>query len=281
MTDSMPLQEKQAGLEQCLRDLGNVAVAFSGGVDSSFLLKVAADVLEGRVIAVTGRSLSFPQRELRAAEAFAADQGVAHFVVDSEELDIGGFADNPPDRCYLCKKELFAKILHLAAEQGITRVVEASNADDEGDYRPGLQAVAELGIISPLRLARLGKQEIRALSRQLGLPTWNKPSFACLASRFPYGERIDPERLRRIDAAEQFLLDQGFCQVRVRFHEQGRLARIEVDEQGFALLADASVRRKVHDRFAELGFVYTAVDILGYRTGSMNKTLAERQSGGP
>jgi uncharacterized protein len=236
-------------------------------------LKVAADVLDGRVIAITGRSLSFPQRELRAAEAFAADQGVAHFVVDSEELDIGGFADNPPNRCYLCKKELFAKILHLAGEQGVTRVVEASNADDEGDYRPGLQAIAELGIVSPLRVARLGKQEIRALSKELGLPTWNKPSFACLASRFPYGERIDPERLRRIDAAEQFLLDQGFVQVRVRFHEQGKLARIEVDERGFALLADASLRRRIHDRFAGLGFMYTAVDILGYRTGSMNKTL--------
>jgi uncharacterized protein len=266
-------QDKLARLTEYLRGLGGVAAAFSGGVDSSFLLRVARDVLGDKVIAVTGRSLSFPQRELRAAEAFAASLGVRHFVIDSEELALDGFSDNPPNRCYLCKKELFAKIWHLAREQGISQVIEASNTDDEGDYRPGLQALAELSVLSPLRLARLGKAEIRLLSREMGLPTWDKPSFACLASRFPYGERIEPERLRRIDAAEQFLLDKGFRQVRVRFHEQGRLARIEVDEQGFALLADAGLRASVCGRLNELGFAYTAVDLKGYRTGSMNETL--------
>jgi uncharacterized protein len=267
------LKEKRDRLSACLRSLESVAVAFSGGVDSAFLLKSACDILGDAVIAVTGRSLSFPLRELRAAQEFTSSRGIRHFLVDSEELALEGFSDNPPNRCYLCKKELFAKIKILAGEKGMLQVVEASNLDDEGDFRPGLRAVAELGVISPLRLARLTKEDIRALSREMGLPTWDKPSFACLASRFPYGERIDPERLRRIDAAEQFLLDLGFRQVRVRFHEQGRLARLEVDETGFALLADAALRRRVSERFGELGFIYTSVDILGYQTGSMNKTL--------
>jgi uncharacterized protein len=267
------MHEKQAALARRLRALESVAVAFSGGTDSSFLLQSARDALGERVIAVTGRSLSFPQRELRAAEDFARARGIRHFVVDSEELALEGFAQNPPDRCYLCKKELFGKISRLAAQQGMAHVIEASNLDDEGDYRPGLRAIAELGVISPLRLVRLGKEEIRALSREMGLPTWNKPSFACLASRFPYGESINPERLARIDAAEQYLLDQGFEQVRVRFHEEGRLARLELDEGGFALLADAGVRRRVDRRLRELGFVFIAVDLAGYRTGSMNATL--------
>ncbi|MDR2056630.1 MAG: ATP-dependent sacrificial sulfur transferase LarE [Desulfovibrio sp.] len=267
-------QDKLALLREHLRGLGSAAAAFSGGVDSSFLLKAARDTLGDKVIAVTGRSLSFPQRELRAAELFAASLGVRHFVIDSEELALDGFSDNRPNRCYLCKKELFTKIWKLAREQGISRVIEASNTDDEGDYRPGMQALAELSVLSPLRLARLGKAEIRLLSREMGLPTWDKPSFACLASRFPYGERIEPERLRRIDAAEQFLLDNGFRQVRVRFHEQGKLARIEVDEQEFALLADAGLRASVCGRLNELGFAYVAVDLKGYRTGSMNETLS-------
>jgi uncharacterized protein len=269
------LHEKLEVLKENLSGLGSVAAAFSGGVDSGFLLKVAHDVLGDRVAAVTGRSLSFPRRELLAAEEFAAGLGVRHFVIDSEELALDGFSDNPPNRCYLCKKELFTKIWDLARRQGMDRVIEASNTDDEGDWRPGLQALSELGVLSPLRLARLGKAEIRRLSKEMGLSTWDKPSFACLASRFPYGERIDPERLRRIDAAEQFLLDRGFRQVRVRFHEQGRLARIEVDEQGFGLLADASLRAAVCGRLNDLGFAYVSVDLKGYRTGSMNETLLQ------
>jgi uncharacterized protein len=273
------LKEKQRRLARCLRSFGSVAVAFSGGADSSFLLAGAREVLGDRVIAVTGRSLSFPLRELRAAEEFAASRGIRHFLVDSEELDVEGFSDNPPNRCYLCKKALFGKILRLAREQGAARVIEASNADDEGDYRPGLRAVEELGVASPLREVRLSKAEIRRLSGEMGLPTWDKPSFACLASRFPYGERIDAERLRRIDAAEQFLLDRGFRQVRVRFHDGGRLARLEIDEQGFSLLADPAAREEVCNRLNDLGFAYVALDLKGYRTGSMNGTLPAEPGG--
>ncbi|MDR2076054.1 MAG: ATP-dependent sacrificial sulfur transferase LarE [Desulfovibrio sp.] len=267
------LQEKHTRLTECLRGLGSAAVAFSGGVDSTFLLKSAHDVLGDQVSAVTARSLSFPLRELRAAQEFTAARGIRHFLVDSEELALEGFSDNPPQRCYLCKRELFSKIGKLAAQEGMAHVIEASNADDEGDYRPGLRAVEELGVISPLRLARLTKTEIRALAKDLGLAVWDKPSFACLASRFPYGERINPARLRRVDEAEQFLLDLGFRQVRVRFHDQGALARIEIEARDFALLREEDLRRRIDSRFRELGFTYTAVDLRGYRTGSMNETL--------
>lgn len=266
-------EEKLVQLKEYLQSLGSVAVAFSSGVDSTFLLKVAQEVLGDKVLAVTARSCSFPQRELSAAENFVKEHNIAHVIVDSEELGIDGFAQNPPNRCYLCKTELFTKIKALALAKGFAAVAEGSNMDDLGDYRPGLEAIKELGIKSPLRQAGLYKEEIRLLSKELGLATWEKPSFACLASRFPYGEEITPEKLSMVDQAEQFLLDLDFRQVRVRHH--GTLARIEVEEAELDRMLKAEVRKQVHEYLKQLGFLYVTVDLMGYRTGSMNDTLSD------
>ncbi|MDR0294210.1 MAG: ATP-dependent sacrificial sulfur transferase LarE [Oscillospiraceae bacterium] len=267
---------KYSELKEYLQSLGSVAIAFSGGVDSTFLLKTAHEVLGDRVIAITARSCLFPERELREAAGFCEKEGIRHFIRESEELDIEGFSQNPVNRCYLCKNELFTKIWAVAREQGIPHVAEGSNTDDDGDYRPGIIAVREQGVISPLRHAGLGKQEIRELSREMGLPSWNKQSFACLSSRFPYGERITAERLSMIDRAEQLLIDRGFHQVRVRYH--GNLARIETDGDGFRLLEDRALREEIVKEFKTIGFTYVASDLLGYRTGSMNETIPELKS---
>ena len=261
--------EKLVELQQYIRKFQSLVIAFSGGVDSTFLLKVAHDVLEDNVIAVTARSASFPDRELNEAMEFCRFEGVRHIIVDSEELNIDGFSHNPANRCYLCKHELFEKILTIAEQNNIKYVAEGSNTDDEGDYRPGLQAVAELHIKSPLRDVGLHKQEIREYSRQLGLRTWNKQSFACLSSRFPYGEEITEQKLRMVDKAEQLLLDLGFHQLRVRIH--GEIARIEVLPDEFEKIL--SFRERVTRAFKEYGFQYVTMDLQGYRTGSMNETL--------
>ena len=222
----MDINEKFEKLKNYLSSLESVVVAFSSGVDSTFLLKTAHDVLGDKVIAVTAESCSFPKRELNEAKLFCQKEGIKHIVVESEELEIDGFCKNPVNRCYLCKKELFEKITEIAKENNIKNIVEGSNIDDNGDYRPGLQAVSELNIKSPLRYAELNKNEIRELSKKLELNTWDKQSFACLSSRFVYGEEITKEKLSMVDKAEQLLLDLGFHQLRVRIH--GTIARIEV-----------------------------------------------------
>lgn len=268
----MNVLQKKENLIGYIKELGSVAVAFSGGVDSTFLLKVAHDTLGDGAIAVTARSCSFPERELKEAQAFCAQHGIAHVICDSEELDIEGFSSNPTNRCYLCKTELFTKIGDIAKKRGIRYVAEGSNMDDMGDYRPGLQAVKELGVKSPLRQAELSKADIRLLSKEMGLPTWQKQSFACLSSRFVYGEQITEKKLKMVDQAEQLLLDLGFTQVRVRIHEN--LARIELSPQEFPKIMEAACRETVHEKFKEYGFSYVALDLKGYRTGSMNETLA-------
>lgn len=267
----MELQEKYSKLQQYLKDLGSVVVAFSSGVDSTFLLKVAHDVLGEKAMAVTARSCSFPERELKEATRFCEDNGITHIVCKSEELDIDGFRQNPTNRCYLCKHELFEKIWDIAREKGFSTVVEGSNMDDNGDYRPGLVAVKELGVKSPLREVELYKEEIRELSKQLDLPTWNKQSFACLSSRFVYGETIDETKLGMVDKAEQLLLDLGFHQVRVRIH--GNLARIEILPEELEKMIVPDVREQIAKKLKEFGFSYVTLDLLGYRTGSMNETL--------
>lgn len=265
------LQEKYHNLKEYVKSLGSVAVAFSSGVDSTFLLKVAHDVLGDRAIAVTARSCSFPERELQEAIAFTKQNGIVHRIVDSEELDIEGFSENPVNRCYLCKHELFSKMKDIAEKDGFREVVEGSNMDDMGDYRPGLTAIRELGIKSPLRHAKLTKDEIRQLSKELGLPTWEKQSFACLSSRFPYGQSITPEKLKMVDEAEQLLLDLGFNQVRVRHHDT--IARIEIPEEQFPKIMEKEIRERIHNRLKEIGFTYVSLDLSGYRTGSMNEIL--------
>lgn len=266
-------ESKYRNLLSTLKYYPSLAVAFSGGVDSTFLLQCAHNVLGDRATAFTAKSCSFPERELNEARQFCASKRIRHVILESEELDIPGFRDNPKNRCYLCKRELFEKIIAACRPEGITHVAEGSNSDDDGDYRPGLTAVAELGVLSPLRQAGLCKEEIRLISRRLGLPTWNKQSFACLSSRFVYGERITPERLGMIDRAEQLLLDLGFHQVRVRIHDQ--IARIEVLPDEIAKVAAPEMRGTISDAFRKLGFSFVTLDLNGYQTGSMNRTLPQ------
>lgn len=269
----MTLNYKFENLKNIIKNYKSAAIAFSGGVDSTLLLKVAAEVLGDKVVAVTAHSSTYPERELREAIEFTNSNSIRHRVITSEELEVEGFSDNPVNRCYLCKNELYEKIKAVAAEEGADVIFEGSNVDDLGDFRPGMQAVKEHGVISPLKEALLTKEEIRQLSQELGLNTWNKQAFACLSSRFPYGEKITNERLRMIDQAEQLLLDLSFNQVRVRFHKD--IARIEVSQEQFTRIIEPEIREKIYTEFKNIGFMYTALDLKGYRTGSMNEGLSK------
>ena len=270
MAEEEILNTKLENLKSYLGSLESLAVAYSSGVDSTFLLKVAHDVLGDKAIAITATSSFYPKRESQEASDFCKSKGIKQIIVASEELDIPEIRHNPANRCYLCKKDLFTKILSIAKENGIDHVAEGSNMDDMGDYRPGLKAIAELGIKSPLRECGLYKEEIRTLSKQLDLPTWNKPSFACLASRFVYGEEITTKKLKMVEKAEEALLKLGFKQFRVRIHGEN-LARIEVLPADLEKLF--SLRETISKALHEVGFTYITMDLSGYRTGAMNEGI--------
>ena len=269
----MKLQEKYDALLAVLRQGGPIAIAFSAGVDSTFLLAAAKEALGNQVLALTAVTAAIPRRELGEAERLAAAIGARHVALEIDALAVPAFRANAPDRCYHCKKRIFETLLAAARADGIPRLAEGSNLDDEGDYRPGHRALQELGIESPLRAAGLTKAEIRALSKSLGLPTAEKPSFACLASRVPYGEEITAEKLRRIDAAEQVLFERGYAQFRVRSH--GDLARIEVPEAELPRLL--SEREPVAEALRAIGFTYVTMDLEGFQSGSLNRTITKEQ----
>jgi len=269
----MRLEEKYENLKKYIKELGSAVIAFSGGVDSTFLAKVCKDVLNDRCLAVTATSSTYPEREFKEALELAKEIGIRHKIIKSEELEIEGFSKNPIDRCYYCKSELFSKLKKVADDEGIEYVLDGTNADDTGDFRPGRRAAKELGVKSPLLECGFTKDDIREMSKRLGLPTWNKPAYACLSSRFPYGQEITSEKLSMVEKSEEYLLNLGFVGFRVRHH--GDVARIELNPDQINMMMDENIRKKVVSKLKEIGFKYVSLDLEGYRTGSMNEAISE------
>jgi len=267
-------EERLRELEAIVAPYGSALVAFSGGVDSSLALAIAARALpRKRVLAVTSNNETYLPSELDLAHQFAVSLGVEHLVVNTRELDNPDYASNPTNRCYFCKSTLYSDLSEIAVERGYGCVVDGANSDDEGDYRPGRKAAKELGVVSPLSVAKVGKAEVRELAKYLELPSWDKPALACLSSRFPYGQEITPEKLSQVARAEEFLRKEGFRQVRVRHH--GEIARLEVGpdemDRAFALRAEISAELK------GAGFLYVALDLSGYESGSLNAALGRKK----
>ena len=271
----MDVEEKLSKLKAIVSELESVVVAFSGGVDSTLVTKVCYDVLRDNSMAVTARSETYPDFEFKEAQKLAKEIGIKHLVIDTSELAIEGFANNPPERCYFCKTELFGKLKDIAKEQGFLNVADGANLDDTQEFRPGLQASKELNVRSPLKEAGLAKKDIREVSKMLNLPNWNKPAYACLSSRFPYGQSITEEKLSMVSEAEKYLRGLGLVQFRVRHHET--IARIEVLPDDINILTNSPAREELTAKFKEIGFTYVTLDLAGYRSGSMNEVLTETE----
>ncbi len=270
----MTLARKFNKLKDDLKQMERVIIAYSGGVDSTFLVKTASISDLKEIIAVTASSESLPEEELSFAKEMASLLKIRHRIIFTEELKDDNFSNNPPERCYYCKKELFTKLKEMASEENIQYILDGTNADDVHDWRPGMKAIRELGIISPLRNVGLTKKEIRELSFSLGLKTWDKPATPCLASRFPYGERITSEALERVNRAERFIKGFGIRELRVREHE--KIARLEMPAKDFMLLMDKGVRTEIVNFLKSLGYIYITLDLQGLRSGSLNEMLSPK-----